>query len=136
MYNDNQVQSEVESYFTFLGMKGEEMEKLAAQRLTGFLKMNHPEGAAREVVYDRGSIMLLQDGQLKDYIQLEGTYREDRIVRFDGETITEINPFEYLDDAALQMKGDSGGSGRRRSSGSGGGVGCNNNNNNNNNNNG
>ena len=136
MHNDNNVQSEVESYFTFLGLKSEEKEKYAVQRLTGFLKKKHPEAGVREVLYDRGSVMLLQDGQLKDHLQLVGTYREDRIVSFDGETITEINPFEYLDDVALQMKGDSSGSrsGGRRSSGSGGGVGSNNNNNNNNNN--
>ena len=136
MHSDNQVPFEVENYLAFVGLEDGDAESVAAQRMTCFLMGERDNGAKREIVYDRGSVMLLDDGRLVDNFQLHGTYREDRIVRFDGTTITEINPFQYLDDVVLEMKGDSSGSGRRRGGGVGGGVSCNNNNNNNNNNNG
>ncbi|MEJ2611044.1 MAG: hypothetical protein P8179_13400 [Candidatus Thiodiazotropha sp.] len=82
----------------------------------------------KEVIYDRGQLLLMVDG--KQFSSIMVPIENDRIVKFDGTTIEEVNPFAYIEGFEIQMKGD--GSKRRRRSSRKGGSSSNNNNNNNN----
>ncbi|PVZ66756.1 hypothetical protein [Pelagibaculum spongiae] len=88
----------------------------------------------REVIFDRGQLMFIENGKQMASHTLESN--NDRVVKFDGQHIQEINPYAYLNTTDYQMKGDNASSGRRSSGNSSSGIGSNNNNNNNNNNNG
>jgi hypothetical protein len=90
---------------------------------------NVEETGDKQVIYDRGQLMMVRDGKLVDEFITSDRLIHDRIVSFDGWRIMEINPYSYVTPLPIQMKGDS--SGRRRSSGDGG-ISSNNNNNNNN----
>lgn len=87
-------------------------------------------------MHDKGSIQMFVDGRLNQKIKINETVESNRIVKFDGSVITDINPNAYLSklsgisDLDIQSKGD----GARKSGGRSGGTSSNNNNNNNNNN--
>lgn len=128
-----QVQNNVEQYMAFLNLDN---TKNIADELSGFFTNEEKQDLNKEAILDRGSLMLFRDGKLQSQIEVSGDFDENRIIKFDGQTISEINPLAYLDIHPMQMKGDSRGSRRRGGYSTGGGITCNNNNNNNNNNNG
>lgn len=98
------------------------------QRLAAFFE-NAPPGMQREVVCDRGQLLMVSEGSLtEEFSVTQAADRPDRVVKFDGTKIMDINPYAYLQQAGWQMKGD----GSKRG-GSSGGSSSNNNNNNNNN---
>jgi len=89
----------------------------------------------REVLHDNGSIQMYVDGRLNRKIKINEIIDTDRIVKFDGSTIIDINPRAYMVNASglngldIHSKGDGANKSTRRS----GGTSSNNNNNNNNN---
>jgi len=89
----------------------------------------------KEVLHDNGSIQMYVDGRLNRKIKVNDIIDTDRIVKFDGSTIIDINPRAYmnnsngLNDLDIYSKGDGANKSTRRS----GGASSNNNNNNNNN---
>ncbi|VAW66674.1 hypothetical protein MNBD_GAMMA11-3422 [hydrothermal vent metagenome] len=90
----------------------------------------------REVLHDSGAIQMFVDGRLKQKLEIGEGVNIDRIVKFDGKVITDINHHAYLNNvnAKVDVKIHSKGDGARKRSGntSSGGASSNNNNNNNN----
>jgi hypothetical protein len=96
-----------------------------SRTVTSFF-INPDDNEDKRIVYDRGRIMMISDGELVSEVTASAPTDINRIVSFDGHRITEINPYSYITPQSMQMKGDSS---RRRNRG---GSSSNNNNNNNN----
>ena len=126
MLNKN-TDKQVHSFLTFLNVP---VSEALSQELTDFMDGDEAN-QSREVIFDRGQLLLIENGKQTTSHTLESS--NDRVVKFDGHHIREINPFAYINDSGYQMKGDDS-AGARRSGGSSASYSNNNNNNNNNNN--
>ena len=98
-------------------------------KMSEFLACEDSQEKQREVIYDRGELIFVQEGKQTASYTLSAS--NDRVVHFDGRNVKETNPYAYLDEKTLQMKGDDSSSGGKRRSGSRGGGSSSNNNNNN-----
>lgn len=98
-----------------------------SEKLIGFFA-NEDLESKREAIFDRGKLIFIANGKQVDVQELDST--KDRVVCFDGENINEVNPYAYISEEDVQMKGDT--NQRRSGGGFSGGASCNNNNNNNN----
>lgn len=119
------IEKEVNSFFKFLNVENQEQ---FVEKMEDFFSDKNIQGQ-KEAIYDRGQLLLLSDGKQVSRWELES--ENDRVVKFDGSQITEINPYAYIQPFDMEMKGDN--SKKRSGSGSSSSLGSNNNNNNNNN---
>lgn len=123
--NIETTDKQLNSFLNFLNLEAQEE---AAQKISEFLSAQQVNDK-REVIYDRGQLLMMVGDKLLGQVDVQS--ENDRVVRFDGVKIEEVNPYAYLKE--IQMKGDDS-SKRRSGTSSDSSMGSNNNNNNNNNN--
>ena len=125
MTHQQSLQRDINQFLSFAQISN---SNSYAQILTSFFDSDQ-QGEKREVLCDRGQLMMIADDSLVEELSVsQDTNVLDRVIKFDGRKIIEINPYAYLQQEGFQMKGD----GSKRG-GSAGGTSSNNNNNNNNN---
>lgn len=134
MLNHQQLEQSVHQYISFLQIDD---EQLMSEKLTRFFSQSDTTKSTKEAIMDRDTMMLFDKGKLIEQFKLEKQTDFDRLIKFDGTTITDVNPYAYLDNNQIKMKGDDDSKSRRSSkNNTTDRKGTNNNNNNNNNNNG
>ncbi len=119
------LDNKIQSFMHFLNIYSDQE---IADEISRFFSTKKSQGH-KEVIYDRGQLMLMSAG--KQISTINVAVENDRVVKFDGASIEEVNPYAYIEGFEIQMKG--GDSRKRRRSRSSGGTSSNNNNNNNNN---
>jgi len=130
MLDPLKLNNQVNQFLSFLEIKD---KKNLSEEISSFLSTNY-EGN-REVLHDKGSIQMFVDGRLNRRIKINEIIDTDRIVKFDGASIIDINHHAFISNSAalneldIHSKSDGANKSNRRS----GGVSSNNNNNNNNN---
>lgn len=119
---------------TFVNFLNTEVSEELRSKMSEFLTSENFLNKPREVIFDRGEIIFVRDG--KQMASYAISAHNDRVVHFNGQEVWETNPYAYLDDRTLEMKGDDSTASVNRRSGTSASVTNSNNNNNNNNNNG
>lgn len=139
MLNDSMLENKVNQFLAFLELSDQNNLSIEIQK---FFLANDQRTGKKEVIYDAFSLLLFENDRLVNHFNLGQQIKNDRVIKFDGSAIQDINPLAYLSVAGgqqgnvIQMKGDSMGKSSRRSGRSSSSTEGTNSNNNNNNNNG
>jgi hypothetical protein len=129
------LENNVNQFLAFLELSN---QTNLSREIQAFFADSSSQAEKKEVVHDRGALMLFKDDCLISQFELNKGYSDDRVIKFDGKNISDINPIAYLGNHnskvvnEIHMKGDGSGKGRRSGSSSSGTSSNNNNNNNNN----
>ena len=127
MLKQSKLENNVDQFMAFLELSDQNYLSIELQQ---FFSDNQQNQGKKEAIHNSNSLSLFAGGRLIQQFNLKRKYKEDRLIKFNGSFITDINLMAYISgyqSAGLQMKGDG------STTGGAGSTSTNNNNNNNNN---